>query len=40
MKTFSSNDIELPNIKNGDPLGVTFAFKIFLEKFFLFETLV
>jgi hypothetical protein len=31
IKSYSSNDIPLPDIKNGDALGVTFAFKLFLE---------
>jgi hypothetical protein len=30
-KKFSYNQIKLPEINKGDPLGVTFAFKIFLE---------
>jgi hypothetical protein len=30
-KLVSANDFILPDIKNGDELGITFAFKIFIE---------
>lgn len=31
VKKYSSNEIPLPNLEKGDELGITFAFKVYLE---------
>ena len=31
VKNYNSNEIQLPNLEKGEELGVTFAFKIYLE---------